>query len=96
MVAYEVNYHPAHSTILKYRLIKYSVLDPLQPPDTNIHFISHDLIQSTDAITVKNKLTQQNGFLAETSIVPIFNINENSMNTGTKNVIKKDSLSYHH
>ena len=96
MVAYEVNYHPAHSTILKYRLIKYSVLDPLQPPDTNIPFISHDLIQSTDAITVKNKLTQQNGFLAETSIVPIFNINENSMNTGTKNVIKKDSLSYHH
>ena len=63
-VAYEFKYHLAHSTILKSLLVKYFVLEPLPPSDTNIHFISHGLIQSTDATTVKNKLTQQNHFLA--------------------------------
>ena len=87
-VAYEVKCHPAHSTILKSLLIKASVLDPLPPSDTNIHFIPHGLIQSIDATTVKNQLTQQNRFLAQTGIIPIFNINKDSMNGGTNNGIK--------
>ena len=61
-VAYEVKCHLSHSTILKSFLIKASVLDPLPPSDKNIHFIPHGLIQSTDATTVKNQLTQQNRF----------------------------------
>ena len=40
-VAYEVKCHPAHSTILKSLIIKASVLDPLPPSDTTIHFIPH-------------------------------------------------------
>ena len=87
-VAYEVKCHPAHSTILKPLLIKASVLDPLPLSDTNIHFILHGLIQYTDATTVKNQLTQQNRFLAQTCIIPIFNINEESMNGSTNNGIK--------
>ena len=53
-VAYEVKCHSNHSTIVKSPLIKTSVLYPLPPSDTNIHFIPHGLIQSTDATTVKN------------------------------------------
>ena len=87
-VAYEVKCHPTHSTILKSLLIKASVLDPLPPSDTNIHFIPRGLIQSTDATTVKNQLTPQNRFLAQTGIIPIFNINEESTNGGTNNGIK--------
>ena len=85
-VAYEVKCHPNHSTILKSLLIKASVLDPLPPSDTNIHFIPHGLIQSTDATTVKNQFTQQNRFLAQTGIIPIFNITDESMNGGTNGI----------
>ena len=60
VVAYKVKYHPAHSTILKYLLMTSSVLDPLLPSDTNIHFIPRGLIQSTNATIVKktNHLTK--------------------------------------
>ena len=88
-VAYEVKCHPKHSTILKSLLIKASVLDPLPPSDTNIHFIPHGLIQSTDATTVKNQLTQQNRFLSQTGIIPIFNITEDSMHGGTNGIKKR-------
>ena len=88
-VAYEVKCNPAHFTILKSLLVKSSVLDPLPQSDTNIHFIPHGLIQSIDATTVKHQLTQQNRFLAQTGIVTIFNITEDSMNAGTNNGIKK-------
>ena len=57
-VAYEVKYHPAHSTLLKSLLIKSSVIYPLPPTDTNIHFIPHGLIQATDVTTVTNQITQ--------------------------------------
>ena len=53
-----------------------------------MHFIPHGLIQSIDATTVKHQLTQQNRFLAQTGIVTIFNITEDSMNAGTNNGIK--------
>ena len=89
MVVYEVKYYPAHSTILKSLIIKSSVLDPLPPFDTDIHFLPHSLIQSTNATTVKNQLTQQNRFLVQTGIIPTFNITEDSMNAGTNNGIKK-------
>ena len=46
---------PNNSTLLKYPLIKTSVLDPTPPSDYNIHFIPHGWIQSIDAITVKMK-----------------------------------------
>ena len=88
-VAYELKCHPDHSPILKYILIKSSVLDPFHHPTQKFK------IQSTDATTVKNQLIQQNCFLAQTSIVPIFNINEDSMNSETNNGIKNDSLSYY-
>ena len=83
-VAYEVKCHPAHSTILKSFVIKSFVLGPLPQSGTNIHFIPHDLILSTDATTVKIQITQQNPFLAETGIVPILNILEVTMNNGIK------------
>ena len=51
---YEIKCHPTHSTLLKFLLIKSSVLDPIQPSDSNIYFISHCLIQYTDTTTVKN------------------------------------------
>ena len=56
-IAYEIKCHPTHSTLLKSLLIKSSVLDPLQPSNSNIHFIPHGLIQSTDATTVKTQIT---------------------------------------
>ena len=55
-VAYEVKCHPARSTLLKSLLIKSSVSYLLPPSDTNIHFISHGLIQSTDATTAKTQI----------------------------------------
>ena len=91
-VEYEVKCHSAHSTILKYLVIKSSILDPLPPSITNVHFIPHGLIQSTDATTVKNQLIQQNRFLAQTGILPIFNITKESMNAGTNYGIKKRLL----
>ena len=92
MVTYEVKCHPAHSTTLKSLLIKLSVLDPLPPSNTNIHFIPHGLIQSTDATIVKGQPTQQNRFLAQTFIVLIFNITKDSMNAGIRNEIKTHLL----
>ena len=86
-VVYEVKCHPAYYTIVKSLLTKASVLDPLPPSDTNIHFIPRGLIQSTDATTVKNHFTQQNHFLAQKCIVQILN----TMNAGTNNRIKKTS-----
>ena len=94
-VAYKIIYHSAHSTILKSLLIKSSVLEPLTPSDTNTYFIPHGLIQSTDATIVKDQLTHQYHFLAQTGIVPIFNINADSMNAGTNNIIQNAYLLYH-
>ena len=84
-IAYEIKCHPVHSTLLKCLLIKLSVLDPIHPFDSNIHFIPHGLIQFTDATTVKTQITQQNHFLTQTGIVPIFSIPETTMNLGIKN-----------
>ena len=67
--------------IPSYQIIR---IRPTSSSDTNIHFISHGLVQSIDATTVKNQITQQNWFLAQTGIVLIFNIPEASMNAGIK------------
>ena len=83
-IAYEIKCHPAYYILLKSLLNKSSVLDPIQPSDSNIHFIPYGLIQSTDATTVKKQITQQNHILAQTGIVPIFNIRETTMNSGIK------------
>ena len=37
-VAYKIKFHPAHSTLLKSLLIKSSVLEPIPPSESNIHF----------------------------------------------------------
>ena len=37
-------------------------LDPIQLSDSNIHYISHGLIQSIDATTVKNQIIPKNAF----------------------------------
>ena len=86
-VVYEVKCSPAHSTILKFLLIKSSVLDPPPLSDTNIYFIPHSLIISTDATTVKNKVSQQNRFLVQTGIIPIINITDDSIKAGTNSGI---------
>ena len=65
-IAHKIKCHPRHSTLLKSLLIKSSVLDPIQPSDSNVQFIFHDLIKSTDATTVKIQSNQQNRFFAPT------------------------------
>ena len=57
-VAYEIRCHPDHATLLKSTLIQASVLDPVSPSDNHIHFIPYGLLQTTDANTVKNQITQ--------------------------------------
>jgi len=56
-VAYEIRYHPVHAILLKSILIQASVLDPVSPSDNHIHFTLW-YIQTTDATTVKNQITQ--------------------------------------
>ena len=57
-VAYEIRCHPAHTTLLKTILIQASVLDPVLPSDNHIYFIPYGLLQTTDATTLKNQITQ--------------------------------------
>ena len=84
IIAYEIKCHPAHSTILKYLFIKSSVLEPIQPSESNIHFIPNGLIKSINATIVKNQIIQQNCFLAQTGIVSILKIPKTTMNSGIK------------
>ena len=64
--------------------IQASTLDPIPPSDSNIYFIPHGLIQTTDAAIVKNQITQQNKFLEQTALVPILNIHHDIINSGLK------------
>ena len=57
-VAYEIRCNPAHATLLKSILIQASVLDPISPSDNHIQFIPYGLLQTTDATTVENQITQ--------------------------------------
>ena len=84
IIAYEIKCHSTKSTLLKAFLIKSSILDLIPPFDSNIHSISHCVIQSTVATTVKNQITQQNYFLAQTGIVPIFTISETTIKSDLK------------
>ena len=83
-VTYENRCHPTHATLLKSILIQVYVLDPVSSSDNHIHFIPYDLLQTTDATTANNQITQQNCFLAQTGIVPIPNITLDTMNSGLK------------
>ena len=83
-VAYKICCHSAHAILLKSTLIQASLLDPVLPSDNHIHFIPYGLLQTIDATTVKNQITQQNRFLAQTGIVPILNITPDTMNSGLK------------
>ena len=65
-VAFEMRCNPSHATLLKPILIQAPVLDPVSPSNNHIHFIPYGLLQTTDAITVKNQFTQQNRFLDQT------------------------------
>ena len=84
IVAFEIHFHSAHTTLIKSIFIQSSVLNPVPPSDNHIHFIPYGRLQTTDATTVKNLITQQNRFLAQTGIVPILNITPNIMNSGLK------------
>ena len=53
-VAYDIKFHPATFILFKSLLIKASILDSIPLSDSNIHFISYGLIQSTDETTVNN------------------------------------------
>ena len=83
-VAYEIRYHPVHAILLKSILIQAFVLDPVSHFDNHIHFTLYGILQTTDATTVKNQITQQNRVLAQTSIVPIINITPDTMNSCLK------------
>ena len=83
-VAYEIRCHPAHATLLKSIIIQASVLDPVPPSDNHMHFIPYGLLQTTDANTVKNQITQKNRFFDQTGIVPILNITPETMQSGLK------------
>ena len=83
-IRYESKCHSAQSIMLKSLLIKSSILEPIQLSDSNIHFIPHGLIQSTNSTTIKHQITPQNFFLTPTGIVSIFNIPETTMNFNIK------------
>ena len=61
-IASKIRCHLDHATLLKLILIQVSVLDPVSPSDNHIHFILYGLLQTTDATTVKNQISQQNHF----------------------------------
>ena len=65
---------------------KHQYLSP-PPSDNHIHFIPYGLLQPTEANTVKNQTTHQNRFLAQTGIVPIFNITPETMQSGLKDSV---------
>ena len=80
----KIRCHPDHTTLLKSILNQASVLDPVSSSDSHIHLIPYGLLQTKDATTVKNQITQYNRFLAQTGIVPILNIAPETMNSGLK------------
>ena len=57
-VAYKIRCHPSHATLLKPILIQAFVLDPVSPSDNHTHFVPYGPLQTTDATTVKNQITQ--------------------------------------
>ena len=86
-ITYKIRYYPHHVTLLKSIVIQTSIFDPITPSNYHIHFIPHELIQTTDTTTVNNQIIQQNKFLEQTGLVPILNIHPNIMNTGLKKQI---------
>ena len=83
-VAYETLCHSTHATLLKSIIIQISALDRVLPSDNHIHFKPYGLLQTTDATTINNQITQQHRFMAQTGIVPILNITSDTMNSGLK------------
>ena len=83
-IAYEIRCHSVHATLLKSILIQASALDLVLPSGNHIHFIPYGILQTTNVTTVKHQITQQNCFLAQTGIVPILNITQDTMNSRLK------------
>ena len=83
-VAYEIRCHFDHATLLKSIFIQASVLDPISASKNYTHFIPYGLFQTTYSFTVKNQTIQQNRFLAQTGIVPILKIANDTMTSGLK------------
>ena len=73
--------HPRYSNQINYH--SSICTRPHPPSDNHIHFIPYGLLQTTDT-TVKIKTTQQNRFPAQSGIVPILNITQDTMNSGLK------------
>ena len=83
-IAYEVKYQPNRSALLKVLLVQASVLDNTPPFDSIIHFTPYGLINGTDSNTVKHQIIQRNQFIHNTSIIPIHNIDEDTMYSDLK------------
>ena len=83
-IAYEVKCHPDHGALLKVLLTWSSVLDKTPLSDSTIHFIPYWLINVSDSNTVKHQIIEQNQFNHNTTIIPIHNIDENTMYSGLK------------
>ena len=87
-IAYEVKCHPDHSALLRVLLTRTSVLDKTPPSDSTIHFIPYGIINVSDSNTVKHQIIQQNQFIHNTTIIPIHNIDENTMYSGLKDKLE--------
>ena len=87
-ITYEVKCHPDHSALLKVLLTRGSVLDKNPPSDSTIHFIPYGLINVSDSNTVKHQIIQKNQFIHHTTIIPIHNIDEDTMYSGLKDKIE--------
>ena len=87
-IVYEVKYHPDYSDLLIVLLTRASVLDKTPPSDSTIHFIPYGLINASDSNTAKHQIIQQNQFIHNTPIIPIHNIDEDTMYSGLKNKLE--------
>ena len=87
-IAYEVKYHPDKSALLKELLVRASVLDNTPPFDSIIHFIPYGLINVSDSNTVKHQIIQRNQFIHNTSIIPIHNVDVDTMYSDLKDKLE--------
>ena len=83
-IAHEVKCHPDYSALLKVLLTCSSVLDRIPLSASTIHFIPYWLINVSDSNTAKHQIIEQNQFNHITTIIPIHNIDENTMYSGLK------------
>ena len=84
IIACEIKCRPNHSALLKVLLTRVFVLVKTPPSDSTIHFILYGLINVSDSNTVKHQIIQQNQFIHNITIIPIHNIDEETIYSGLK------------